>query len=71
MAKGPKVYRYEPVLFDRFTERTVPLAEGTLVVKGHPGYGAPKNGTMGMCYVYDADDGTFYGLVMLNSLVPA
>lgn len=61
------IYRYEPVMFDRFTERKVPLAEGTLVRKVQP-VGCPRNGTMGQCYV-EGLDGTFYGLVCVNSLV--
>lgn len=62
-----KSYRYKPVMFDRLTERKVPLAEGTLVRKVQP-HGCPKNGTMGQCYV-EGLDGTFYGLVCVDSLV--
>jgi hypothetical protein len=63
-------YRYEPVLFDRMYDRTVPLPEGTLVRKTQP-FGCPKNGTMGQCYVESLDGETFYGLVCVNSLVKA
>lgn len=63
-----RTYRYEPVLFDAFTERPVPLAEGTLVRKVEMA-GCPRNGTMGMCYVENAETGEFYGLVMVKSLV--
>lgn len=63
-----KHYVYDPVLFDQMHERKVPLAAGTVVRKVQP-HGCPKNGTMGQCYV-EGLDGTFYGLVMLNSLTP-
>jgi hypothetical protein len=65
------VYRYDPVMFDMISKNRSKIPVGTRLVKMHPGHGAPKNGTMGMCYVEDADTGTFYGLVMLNSLVRA
>lgn len=64
-----QVFKYDPVMFDRFHTRQVPLEEGTLVRKTQP-HGAPRNGTMGMCYV-EGLDGIFYGLVMLNSLAKA
>ena len=60
-------YTYDPVLFDQFTDRRVPLAPGTVVRKVQP-FGCPRNGTMGQCYV-EGLDGTFYGLVCVNSLV--
>lgn len=63
--KRKRVYVYEPVLFDRMSGGRCP--KGAKVVKTQP-YGCPKNGTMGMCYVQDAETGAFYGLVMLNSL---
>lgn len=61
-------YKYEPVLFDRLYDRSVPLAAGTIVRKVQPA-GCPRNGTMGQCYVEDAETGEFYGLVCVNSLV--
>lgn len=64
-----KHFVYDPVLFDQITERKVPLAAGTVVRKVQP-HGCPKNGTMGQCYVEGVVDGTFYGLVMVNSLTP-
>jgi hypothetical protein len=64
------VYRYDPVLFDMISKRSVPIPDGARLVKMQP-FGCPKNGTMGMCYVEDADNGEFYGLVCLNSLVRA
>jgi len=67
MAKRVRVYTYEPVLFDRLNRTAVTPEAGTRVVKTQP-YGTPKNGTMGMCYVMDADTGDFYGMVALNSL---
>ena len=60
-----RVYTYDPVLFDRM--RGVRLEAGARVVKTQP-FGTPPNGTMGMCYVNEADSGKFVGLVMLNSL---
>lgn len=59
-------YVYEPVLLDRMYDRQVPLAAGTLVRKTQPA-GCPRNGTMGQCYV-EGLDGTFYGMVCVNSL---
>jgi hypothetical protein len=70
MTTKTRIYRYEPVLFDMFTKRAVEIPDGARLVKTQP-FGCPKNGTMGMCYVEDADTGGFYGLVMLNSLVRA
>ena len=67
-ARSKTVYRYEPVLFDMFTERKMPIPEGARLRKVEM-HGCPRNGTMGMCYVEDADTGTFYGLVMVKSLV--
>ena len=64
-------YRYEPVGMDIFDARKYQPARGTLVVKCSGGAGAPKNGTMGHCFVKDAATGAFYGLVLTNSLVPA
>jgi hypothetical protein len=69
MPKGPKRYRFEPVGFDLFDAKPHQPAPGTIVVKTQP-YGCPKNGTMGFCYVKDAETDQFYGLVLLNSLEP-
>lgn len=63
-----KVYRYEPVGLDLWDRRAHQPQPGTLVVKTQPGRGEPRNGTMGHCYVEDAETGAFYGLVLLNSL---
>ena len=68
MAK--KVFTFEPVGFDLFDRRAHQPARGARVVKTQPS-GCPKNGTMGHCYVEDAETGQFYGLVLLNSLVTA
>lgn len=65
MAK--KVYRYEPVGLDLFDRNGYQPEPGALVVKTQP-VGCPKNGTMGHCYVADAETGAFYGLVLLASL---
>lgn len=66
MAK--QTYRFEPVGWDRFDHHPGTPDEGTLVRKTQPA-GCPKNGTMGHCYVEDAETGQFYGLVHQNSLV--
>lgn len=59
-------YTVEPVGWDAFDERVLAF-KGRRVVKTQPA-GCPRNGTMGHCYVKDAETGTFYGLVLLNSL---
>lgn len=68
-AKRSRKYRYEPTVFDKVICPT-PVAEGSLVVKVQP-HGCPKNGTMGMCYVGDAETGAFLGMVCEGSLAPA
>lgn len=65
-----KKYIYRPVGLDIFDARPHQPKAGTLVVKCQP-EGAPKNGTMGHCYVADAETNKFYGLVLVKSLVPA
>lgn len=62
------VYRYEPVGMDVWDRRRHQPEPGTRVVKTQP-FGCPRNGTMGHCYVEDAETGAFYGLVLVNSLV--
>lgn len=64
----PRIYRYDPVLFDMIMERPVPIPDDALVRKVEKA-GCPRNGTMGMCYVENAETGEFYGLVMVKSLV--
>lgn len=65
--KRSRVYTFEPVGMDVFDRRAYQPERGTRVVKYQP-YGAPKNGTMGHCYVKDAETGAGYGLVLVNSL---
>lgn len=65
--KKTATYIYEPVGLDRFDPKPHQPKPGTRVVKVQP-RGCPKNGTMGFCYVEDAESGAFYGLVLLNSL---
>jgi hypothetical protein len=65
--KRKTVYVFEPVGLDRFDRRPHQPTAGTRVVKTQPS-GCPRNGTMGHCFVADADTGTFYGLVLVNSL---
>jgi hypothetical protein len=70
-AKRSRVYRFEPVLFDRLNPPAGrEIQPGDKVVKIQP-YGCPKNGTMGMTYVGDPETGEFIGMVCLNSLVKA
>ena len=60
-------FTFKPVgldLFDRLPNQPTP---GTVVVKVQP-FGCPRNGTMGHCFVEDAETGIFYGLVLLKSL---
>lgn len=64
--KGGTVYIYDPVGWDVFDPRT-DLQAGARVVKTQP-YGTPRNGTMGHCFVADADTGEFKGLVLVKSL---
>jgi len=61
------VYVYEPVGLDVWDRRKHQPEPGARVVKTQP-HGCPKNGTMGFCYVADAETGKFYGLVLVNSL---
>ncbi len=67
MAKKTRVFVFEPVGLDAFAPHDHQPEAGTRVVKTQP-FGCPKNGTMGHCYVQDAETGAFYGLVLLNSL---
>lgn len=65
-----RTYVFEPVGVDVFDRRKNQPEPGTRVVKTQPA-GCPKNGTMGHCFVEDAETGKFYGLVLQNSLKPA
>lgn len=60
-------YRFEPAGWDIFDRRENQPAAGTIVRKTQPA-GCPKNGTMGHCFVEDAETGQFYGLVSQASL---
>jgi hypothetical protein len=62
-------YAFDPVGWDIFDARPHQPKPGTIVVKTQP-YGTPKNGTMGHCFVEDAETGEFYGLVLEASLKP-
>ena len=72
--KKPKatgqVYIFEAAGFDIFDRRKGQPTNGTRVRKYQP-FGCPKNGTMGHCYVEDAETGESYGLVMVASLKKA
>lgn len=62
-----KTFTYEPVGLDVWDRRPNQPTRGTRVVKTQP-RGCPRNGTMGHCFVADADTGVFYGLVLVASL---
>lgn len=66
MSRGA-TYRYRPVGLDVFDRRRHQPAPGALVVKVQPA-GCPPNGTMGHCFVADAESGKFHGLVLVASL---
>jgi hypothetical protein len=66
-AKRSRVFTFEPVGMDVWDRRAHQPERGTRVVKTQP-FGCPKNGTMGMVYVQDAETGDFYGLVNKASL---
>ena len=65
-SKRQRVYFYQPIGYDLYDPKTT-LARGTKVVKTQP-FGCPKNGTMGHCYVKDANTMEFIGLVQEGSL---
>ena len=62
-------YRFQPVGMDLVDRRAHQPTHGTIVVKVQPGHGAPRNGTMGHCYVEEVATGRFCGLVLTKSLV--
>lgn len=61
------VFVFEPVGLDVWDRRRYQPEPGARVRKTQPA-GCPRNGTMGHCFVEDADTGSFYGLVMVASL---
>lgn len=64
-----RVYEFQPAGMDVFDRRKGQPEPGTMVVKTQPP-GTPRNGTMGHCFVQDAESGDFYGLVLQASLTP-
>lgn len=62
-----KTFVFQPCGWDLVDPRPGQPKPGTLVKKVQP-VGCPKNGTMGHCFVEDAETGVFYGLVSLRSL---
>lgn len=64
-----KVYVFQAVGMDIFDRKSSTPENGTRVVKTQPA-GCPKNGTMGHCFVADAETGAFIGLVQMASLKP-
>lgn len=69
MSKKIKEYIYIPVGLDVFDARPHQPKLGTRVVKCQPA-GTPKNGTMGHCFIANAETNEFYGLVLVESLIP-
>lgn len=67
--KQGRVYVFEPVGLDVWDRRMGQPERGARVVKVQPA-GCPRNGTMGHCFVADAETGDFRGLVLLASLRP-
>jgi hypothetical protein len=61
------IYEFHPVGLDLFDRRPHHPVPGTRVRKTQP-HGCPRNGTMGHCYIEDADSGEFFGLVLVKSL---
>lgn len=64
-----RIFVFEAAGMDIFDRRAHTPKDGTLVVKTQP-YGCPKNGTMGQCYIADAETGKFIGMVSQKSLIP-
>ena len=60
------VRKLDLVLFDRISGNSAPY-DGRIVRVIQP-FGCPRNGTMDMGYVEDAETGEFIGLVCRNSL---
>ncbi len=70
MKLGKTVYTFKPVGMDNWDRSASAPAPGTRVVKCQPS-GCPTNGTMGHCYIADAETGAFYCLVLVASLEKA
>lgn len=68
MTNRTRVFFFRAVGWDKFRPHAGTPDDGTRVVKVQPA-GTPRNGTMGHCFVADADTGEFCGLVLLTSLV--
>lgn len=68
MSKKEKIFVYKPIGLDLFDPKTKAKG-GQLVIKAEV-ENAPKNGTMGHCFIADAKSKEFLGLVWLKSLVP-
>lgn len=68
--KTPRVgslHTFDPVGWDLFRPHAGTPAKDQRVRVVQPS-GCPRNGTMGHCYVEDAETGAFCGLVLINSL---
>lgn len=61
------VYVFEPASWDLIDPRPHHPPKGTRVVKTQPA-GTPENGTLGHCFVVNAETGEFYRLVAEASL---
>lgn len=60
-------YRYVPCMWDLIHPVHMGVEENQKVRVINL-IGAPKAGTMGQCYIEDAHDGTFLGMVSVHSL---
>jgi len=61
-----KVFTYEPVGLDRFDPACSATPGQKVRVVDVPG--CPKSGTMGQCYIEDAETGVFLGMASIKSL---
>jgi len=62
-----RVYRFNPNMMDLMSPVHLGVEDNqeVRVINLH---GAPKANTMGQCYIEDAHDGTFLGMVSVHSL---
>ena len=68
MTKRQRVFLFSPVGWDLYNPHSGTPKKNAKVVKYQP-YGCPRNGTMGHCFVADAETGERYGLVQEGSLM--
>ena len=63
-----KVYKYNPVAWDSLAITSTTTARPGQEVEKYQPAGTPKNGTMGNCYIRDAQTKDPLGMVRLTSL---